>query len=122
MESSKYRKLLLYTLFLIFIIGGLIIIIILSSIESPVQIRLFTKSTINYTLPQGWAFFTRDAREEKSILYAWNYNYQKLEKYNKPAFSFRHYAGFDRSVRKLMLEFGYLTSEKIGRASCRERV
>ncbi|MRM86663.1 hypothetical protein D1Z98_12280 [Riemerella anatipestifer] len=65
-------------LFLSLFIFSTFSIILISSIPfNPIQYKInFVKQVYTY-LPQGWAFFTRDARENQ--LYIYKINNNKLE-------------------------------------------
>ncbi|MRM96251.1 SdpA family antimicrobial peptide system protein [Riemerella anatipestifer] len=90
-------------LFLSLFIFSTFSIILISSIPfNPIQYKInFVKQVYTY-LPQGWAFFTRDARENQ--LYIYKINNNKLEIINQKHSNFENIMGLSRRVSKLVLE------------------
>lgn len=74
---------------------------------NPVQNKLkFIKYVFNIT-PQGWAFFTRDAREEQSFIYKIIDN--KLYKINQKHSNIQNFFGVSREVSKVGIEIENIT-------------
>lgn len=81
----------------------MILIVMFSAIPfTPFQYKLnFIEQVFTYT-SQGWAFFTRDAREEQVYIYKIGNN--KLEKINQKHSNFINFMGLSRRVSKLTIE------------------
>ena len=73
--------------------------VINSSLETPFNMQTSTKAQVSSFVPQGWAFFTRDAREEK-----W-YAYEKIKEgkfiLRPPGSSYKYLFGINRLGRRL---------------------
>lgn len=103
---------------LVFIFGFLAIstlvltsIVIVSSLESPAYINNRVRLNINYLLPQGWAFFTRDAREVKTFLYLRNLSDGRLVPLLSSSFQAESYFGLSREKRKIAMEYALSSTE-----------
>lgn len=90
-----------------------------SSLQTPFYINKLIKLNISYFLPQGWAFFTRDAREEKVFAFKRQLN-GKLTKLSPPSASYIYLFGLNREGRKLSSEYLSLLSQidRISWISC----
>ncbi len=78
---------------------------------NPIQYKLhFIKSIFNVT-PQGWAFFTRDAREEQ--IYIYKISNDKLIKINQRHSNLENFLGLSREVSKLAIELENITGKFI---------
>ncbi|ASW74680.2 hypothetical protein IQ37_18060 [Chryseobacterium piperi] len=86
-----------------------VFIVFISSIPfNPVQSNLdYVKEVLMYA-PQGWAFFTRDSREEQVYIYRIENN--KLMKIDQRHADIKNYIGLSRKVSKLGLEADVLTN------------
>lgn len=78
--------------------------IIGSSIQTPFYILRKVKSNVSYFMPQGWAFFTRDARETRVYAYTLD-KHRQLKRLNIPGSSARYLFGLDRHGRKVPVEY-----------------
>jgi antimicrobial peptide system SdpA family protein len=101
-----------YSIFsiLISILGIITVFLVFtSSIPfNPVQSDInYAEEVLMYT-PQGWAFFTRDAREEQVYIYKIENN--KLVKINQRHAEFRNFLGLSRKVSQLGLEADIITN------------
>lgn len=75
---------------------------------NPVQSNVnYAKEVLMYT-PQGWAFFTRDAREEQVYIYRLENN--NLMKIDQRHADIRNYFGLSRKVSQLGVEADILTN------------
>jgi|GEM_PF-636476 len=95
-------------LFLSALIG--ISVVFVSSIPfNPIQHKLdFVKEVYTYT-PQGWAFFTRDAREEQIYIYKID-DSGELKKINQKHANTDNFFGISRKVSKMFAEVDIITS------------
>ena len=86
-----------------------VLIVFTSSIPfNPVQSNInYATEVLEYT-PQGWAFFTRDAREEQVYIYSIQNN--KLEKIDQKHGDITNLFGLSRKISKLGLEAEILTN------------
>ncbi len=75
-------------------------LILITSVQSPFNLGSRVKRNVFYFLPQGWAFFTRNAREEKLWIYS-RLNDGTLELVYPPGGSYKYIFGLDRTGRKL---------------------
>jgi len=85
-------------------------IVIAGSLETPISLPFGIKLNVNYLAPQGWAFFTRDAREEKVILLAYGRS-GKLEKIQHAGFHSDYSFGLNRQARKIQMEYSIVTTQ-----------
>ncbi|MEF9479283.1 SdpA family antimicrobial peptide system protein [Chryseobacterium sp. RRHN12] len=107
MGAYKYS---ITMLFLIIISITLFLSLLFSSTPfNPVQNKLkFTKYIFNLT-PQGWAFFTRDAREEQVFIY--KIENSKLYKINQKHSNIENFFGISRKVSKVGIELENVTGK-----------
>lgn len=74
------------------------------------EIAFSHKYTYNMFMPEGWGFFTRNARESQYLMYRIDYPQHKLEIITEKNSSFSSLGGLSRYSRRLNLEFRRLTS------------
>lgn len=106
---QQFKKFLLnfrYTILSIFLgfLGFILFSVVLfSSIPfNPIQYNAnYIEEVFTYT-PQGWAFFTRDAREEQAYIYKVENN--KLKKISQKHADINNFIGLSRKVSKLAME------------------
>lgn len=91
------------TIILSFAVLILFFIVLISSIPfNPIQYKVnYIEQVFTYA-PQGWAFFTRDAREEQVYIYRIENN--KLKKINQKHANIDNFIGLSREVSKLAIE------------------
>jgi antimicrobial peptide system SdpA family protein len=100
-----------------FVFGGLVItslvalfFLLITILPSPFYMRTAIKQNVSFLFPQGWAFFTRDAREEK--LYAYKRSAKgNLETLSPPGSSYKFYFGLNREGRKIPIEYGQILQQ-----------
>ena len=108
-QFYKYRIIML--LLILFSIALSLSLIFASTPFNPIQNKLtFVKTIFNVT-PQGWAFFTRDAREVQIYIYKIENN--KLNKINQKHSNFDNFIGLSRKVSKLAIEMENVTGKII---------
>ncbi|RAJ19751.1 SdpA family antimicrobial peptide system protein [Pedobacter cryoconitis] len=96
---------------ILILLGGLAIYSIMgSSMQSPFYISKWIKLNVSYFLPQGWAFFSKDAREEKIFAFKRRKD-GSLERLSPSAASYRYLFGLNRIVRRLPMEYQFLLSQ-----------
>jgi len=83
--------------------------IVKSAVGGPFYVAKSLKSNVSYMLPQGWAFFTRDAREEKLYAFAKDNNGNYIQ--DQPGGSAIYLFGLDRSGRKIQMEYSRLLNQ-----------
>ncbi|MBE9601877.1 hypothetical protein [Pedobacter sp. MC2016-24] len=69
-----------------------------STLPNPFYISRLLKGNIAYILPQGWTFFTRNAREEKLFIFE-RENNGSLSQVDLRASSYVYCFGLDRTGR-----------------------
>lgn len=92
---------------LVFFTGAILYCVVITSLQTPFNLSATLKRNTFYFLPQGWAFFTRDAREEK----LWAYKRAQdgsLVPLNPPGGSFIYLFGINRGGRKLSSDYSRL--------------
>jgi len=102
----KY-KVIFSWLLLIFITYMLTIIIVINLDPNPISLNYNVpyKTKIKSLFPQGWAFFTKNIKEEEGI---YIYEMKKLNEYNLVdlnSFSFKDYFGISRKKRVIGHKF-----------------
>lgn len=107
-ETNRLRGLLL-------VLGsftiGLLSMITISSLPDS-AINRNEKSRINFisVMPQGWAFFTRNAREEKYFIYRQQPD-STWQRVNIPGASLQYIFGLNRKGRAVTVELGTLLKQ-----------
>jgi antimicrobial peptide system SdpA family protein len=99
-KNYKYRLVMLSLI--LFSVALFLSLLFASTTFNPIQNKLKFIKTIFTITPQGWAFFTRDAREEQ--IYIYKIVDKKLCKLNQKHSSFDSFLGLSRQVAKLSLE------------------
>lgn len=95
----------------LFSIALFLSLIFASTPFNPIQGKLkFVKTIFNVT-PQGWAFFTRDAREVQ--VYIYKIENSTLTKVNQKHSNFDNFIGLSRKVSKLAIEMENVTGKII---------
>ncbi|WP_410479179.1 hypothetical protein [Pedobacter miscanthi] len=96
-------------IFIVLVIFSAVILycVITTALQTPFNISSTVKRNTFYFLPQGWAFFTRDSREEKLWAYKRTYN-GSLVPLSPPGGSFTYLFGINREGRKLTAEYNRL--------------
>lgn len=107
---NKYKYTITFVIVCFFMVN-LIFLIFISSIPfNPIQYKLsFVKNKVFTFTPQGWAFFTRNPREEQIYIYRIDNN-GRLSRINQKHSNFDNIMGLDRKVSKISVEVQYLTS------------
>lgn len=72
--------------------------------QTPFYIFRKVRLNVGYVMPQGWAFFTRNAREPRVYVYTLNKD-RHLQRLNVPGSSARYLFGLDRHGRKVPAEY-----------------
>jgi len=104
-----FRYTLLSAFLCLFALVGISIIFVSSIPFNPIQHKLdFVKQVYTYT-PQGWAFFTRDAREDQVYIYKINKD-GELKKINQKHANTDNFFGTSRKVSKMFAEVDIITS------------
>lgn len=106
-KNYKYRLVML--LLTLFSIALFLSLLFASTPFNPIQSKLKVIKTIFNLAPQGWAFFTRDAREEQIYIYKIDNN--KLYKMNQKHANFDNFLGLNRQVSKLAIEIENVTGK-----------
>lgn len=99
-KNYKYRLVML--LLTLFSIALFLTLLFASTPFNPIQNKLKVVKTIFNITPQGWAFFTKDAREEQ--VYIYKIVGKKLYKINQKHANFDNFLGLSRQVSKLAIE------------------
>lgn len=107
MPSSR-TKLLFY--FLACSTGVVLFSIMGTSLQTPFYINKVLKMNVSYIIPQGWAFFTKDARQEKLLAYKREAN-GKLTSLTPPGGSVKYLFGLNREGRRIPLEYKILLKD-----------
>lgn len=66
----RYRYILVFTIGMVLLTIGIFQILFVSLPLNPVQAHIKSQRVFQALAPQGWAFFTRSAREAQVVLYA----------------------------------------------------
>ncbi|GAA4195732.1 hypothetical protein GCM10022289_00350 [Pedobacter jeongneungensis] len=98
-------------IFLVLVIFSAIVLycVMTTSLQTPFNTSSTVKRNTFYFLPQGWAFFTRDAREEKLWAYKRTGN-GSLIPLSPSGGSFIYLFGINREGRKLTSDYNRLLS------------
>jgi len=108
---TRVRSRLLFVFLLLGIFGiGMISVVAVGSLDTTLGLPLSVKLNVNYFSPQGWAFFTRDAREDKVIFLKYGQS-AKLDRVQRAIFSPEYCFGLNRQVRKISLEYSLFTTQ-----------
>ena len=88
-------------------------------IRLPLEKRMYTR----YWAPQGWAFFTRDPREEDILLFVRGRDGAWISAHKGPHASPSNYFGLSRASRARGIEVGQILRRvpKAGWQPCKER-
>jgi len=104
-----FRYTLLSAFLCLFTLIGISVVFVSSTPFNPIQHKLdFVKEIYTYT-PQGWAFFTRDAREEQVYIYEIDEE-GELKKINQKHANTDNFFGISRKVSKMFAEVDIITS------------
>ncbi|WGL61510.1 SdpA family antimicrobial peptide system protein [Pigmentibacter sp. JX0631] len=95
------------TFLFLFLISIFFLVLIFYVPNIAINSNMKQKNILISTLPQGWAFFTKDPKEERISLY-WDKN--PFEEYDFIGTRFNEYFGFDREVRKYISEIINMSS------------
>lgn len=98
-------KILFYSL--VIFTGMIIFSIMGTSLQTPFYLSKYLKMNTSYFLPQGWAFFTRDAREEKLLVFKRESN-GSLSPLAPPGGNYIYAFGLNREGRKIPMEYKIL--------------
>lgn len=96
---------------LVFIVfAGVYISFIASNRDNPVRLSYKSNQEIYSVFPQGWAFFTRDPKEDVMILY--DFQNKKEEAVNKTAsLSTESLFGINREGRRISIELAAVVNK-----------
>lgn len=97
-----YRYLIAFTLFVFVLVVGIAQVLFISLPFNPIKAKVPTERLISSTVPQGWAFFTRNAREAQVKLYSISEG--DVTPIHQQHSSFVNYFGLKRASSKLLLE------------------
>ncbi|WP_242592477.1 SdpA family antimicrobial peptide system protein [Corallococcus exiguus] len=89
---------------------------------NPLQLPFEDRFDIRLVLPEGWAFFTRDPRDERILSYLRTPDGQWLRAARTPNFQPQNSFGIDRAARAQGVEMGLLleATRQLGRHACEE--
>ncbi|WAS84895.1 MULTISPECIES: SdpA family antimicrobial peptide system protein [unclassified Corallococcus] len=89
---------------------------------NPLQLPFEDRFDIRLVLPEGWAFFTRDPRDERILSYLRTPGGQWVRANQTPNFQPRNAFGIDRAARAQGVEMGLLleATRQLGRHACEE--
>jgi len=105
----KFKYTLFASFLFLFALVGISVVFVSSIPFNPIQHKFdFVKEVYTYT-PQGWAFFTRDAREEQIYIYKINEN-GELKKINQKHANTDNFFGVSHRVSKMFVEADIITS------------
>ncbi|WP_232293471.1 SdpA family antimicrobial peptide system protein [Stigmatella aurantiaca] len=89
---------------------------------NPIKLPFEDQFDIRLVLPEGWAFFTRDPRDERMLPYVRGADAQWSSASHTPNFQPRNFFGIDRAGRAQGVEMGLLmdAARKAERQACEE--
>ncbi len=102
------RKIVIYTITVVWLV--FLVFLIFSSFRSPISPPLTQQMAVTKILPEGWGFFTRDAREPMTKFYTVSGSYFKEK--NLSCSGRKYYYGLSRNCRYEYAEVDYLSSLK----------
>ncbi|SEU34443.1 SdpA family antimicrobial peptide system protein [Stigmatella erecta] len=89
---------------------------------NPIQLPFADRFDIRLVLPEGWAFFTRDPRDDRMLPYVRGADAQWSMASHTPNFQPRNFFGIDRAGRAQGVEMGLLmeAAREAERQGCEE--
>lgn len=89
---------------------------------NPIRLPFEDRFDVRLVLPEGWAFFTRDPKDERMLPMIRGERDQWRRASQTPNFQPRNFFGIDRAARAQGVELGLLLEEARGaeRAACEE--
>jgi antimicrobial peptide system SdpA family protein len=114
--NRNYRAFLL----VIIVFTGVYISFIASNRDNPVRLSYKSTTEIYSVFPQGWAFFTRDPKEDVLIVY--DFQNDKEEAVNETAsLSLGNLLGINRKGRRISIELAAVVNKIPAKAWTKER-